>query len=188
MRQVCLDPVLVDKKHKNIPSTKIEVLKEQLVEIIEENHKVLIFSQFTSFLTIVKKMVSQISPNYLYLDGATKNRGELIKKFQNDESIQVFLISLKSGGFGLNLTAADYCILLDPWWNPAVERQAIDRTHRIGQTRPVFVYKFIAKDTIEEKVLELQQKKQKLFDTVLEEDNMFGSVVTDEDIKRIFEI
>lgn len=187
MRQMCLHPLLVDKKHSGVSATKIEALKDYIEEIVAENHRILIFSQFTSFLGLVKEMLRQSHVDYLYLDGQTKNRGELVKKFQKGNT-PVFVISLKSGGFGLNLTAADYCILLDPWWNPAVEQQAIDRTHRIGQTKPVFVYKMIAKNTIEEKVLQLQQKKQKLFKNIMEDDNLFGSVITENDIHQLFEL
>ena len=136
-------------------------------------------------MAIIREQLDKDKYSYLYLDGSTKNRGELVKKFQ-EGSDKIFLISLKAGGFGLNLTAANYCVLLDPWWNPAVEKQAVDRTHRIGQTKPVFVYKFIIKNTIEEKVLKLQEKKEKLFQNVMEEGNMFGSVITEDDIKGIF--
>jgi SNF2 family DNA or RNA helicase len=145
-----------------------------------------VFSQFTSFLRLVKQALEVDGIQYLYLAGETKRRGELIKKFESDASIPVFLISMKAGGFGLNLTAADYCILLDPWWNPAVEQQAVDRAHRIGQSRPVFVYKMIAKDTIEEKVLALQERKKKLFQSVLDEEGMFGKMITEDDIRGIF--
>lgn len=186
MRQMCLHPQLVDKKHGGISATKIEALKDYIEEIVAEDHRILIFSQFTSFLVSVKEALYQLHVDYLYLDGQTKKRGELVKKFQ-EGNVPVFVISLKSGGFGLNLTAADYCILLDPWWNPAVEQQAVDRTHRIGQTKPVFVYKMIAKNTIEEKVLQLQQKKQKLFKNIMEDDNLFGSVITEKDIHQLFE-
>ncbi|MGH7204065.1 MAG: SNF2-related protein [Candidatus Levyibacteriota bacterium] len=186
LRQLCLHPVLLDEKHHELPSTKLEALRERIEELVAEGHRVIIFSQFTSFLRLVKKMLDADKYHYLYLAGETKNRGELIKRFDTDTSIPIFLISLKAGGFGLNLTAADYCILLDPWWNPAVEQQAVDRTHRIGQTKPVFVYKFIAKDTIEEKVLALQEKKRKLFQNVLDKEGMFGSLITEDDIKSIF--
>lgn len=186
LRQLCLHPVLVDEQNRHVSATKLEELRQKIAELISEGHRVLVFSQFTSFLRLVKQMLEKDSYPYLYLAGETKERGKLIRQFQNDTSIPIFLISLKAGGFGLNLTAADYCILLDPWWNPAVEQQAIDRTHRIGQTKPVFVYKMIAKDTIEEKVLALQEKKRKLFQNVLDKEGMFGSLVTEDDIKNIF--
>lgn len=186
MRQLCLHPALVDSKYENISATKLESLQEYLKELIAENHRVLIFSQFTSFLAKVKIVLQKAKYPYVYLAGETKDRGSLLKEFQQNQNIPIFLISLKAGGFGLNLTAADYCILLDPWWNPAVEQQAIDRTHRIGQTKPVFVYKMIIKDSIEEKVLKLQEKKQKLFKNIMDDESFFSSAVTEEDIKNIF--
>ena len=186
LRQMCLHPVLLDEKYAKISATKLEILSERIEELVAEGHRVLIFSQFTSFLRLVKQMLEVNDYQYLYLAGETKKRGEVIRRFNEETSIPVFLISLKAGGFGLNLTAADYCILLDPWWNPAVEQQAIDRTHRIGQTKPVFVYKMIAKGTIEEKVLALQEKKRKLFQSVLDEEGLFGELITDDDIKGIF--
>ncbi len=186
LRQMCLHPVLLDEKYAKISATKLEALLERIEELVAEGHRVLIFSQFTSFLRLVRQMLEINNYKYLYLAGETKKRGELIRRFNEETAIPIFLISLKAGGFGLNLTAADYCILLDPWWNPAVEQQAIDRTHRIGQTKPVFVYKMIAKDTIEEKVLALQEKKRKLFQNVLDEEGVFGSLITEDDIKGIF--
>lgn len=149
-------------------------------------HKALVFSQFTSFLAYVRDHLDSAGFEYLYLDGATKKRGELVRRFQTDETQKIFLISLKAGGFGLNLTAADYCFILDPWWNPAVETQAIDRAHRIGQTKNVFVYKMITKGTIEEKVLKLQQKKRALFDSVLEKDAEFHQLFTEKDVRDLF--
>jgi superfamily II DNA or RNA helicase len=187
MRQLCLHPGLVDKKYSKIPSEKIDALLDQLEVLLAENHRVLIFSQFTSFLSLIKKRLDKVKVKYLYLDGATKNRKEVLGDFSKDSSYPVFLISLKAGGMGLNLTSADYCILMDPWWNPAVEAQAVDRTHRIGQTKPVMVYRMIAQDTIEEKVVKLQEKKKMLFKNVLDEGEIFSKLVTDEDIKNIFE-
>lgn len=187
MRQLCLHAGLVDEKHANIPSAKLDQLAKQLKELLSKGHRVLIFSQFTSFLAHVRSHLEAENMDYLYLDGSTKNRGELVKKFQSGKGSSIFLISLKAGGSGLTLTAADYCIVLDPWWNPAVEAQAVDRTHRIGQKKKVFVYKMIVKNSIEEKVLKLQEKKKKLFDSVLEEGGKFGSVITEQDIRMIFE-
>jgi SNF2 family DNA or RNA helicase len=123
--------------------------------------------------------------DYCYLDGSTKDRGDVLSKFKNGAA-PVFLISLKAGGFGLNLTEADYCFLLDPWWNPAAEAQAIDRVHRIGQTRNVMVYRLIAKDTIEEKVLALNARKAELFNNVMDEGNAFGGSLTTDDIRHLF--
>jgi SNF2 family DNA or RNA helicase len=178
--------VLVDEKNRSVPATKLVALLETVKELVGDKHRILIFSQFTSLLAEVKTIFDLEKLAYLYLDGSTKDRRELIKDFQTRQT-PIFLISLKAGGFGLNLTAADYCILLDPWWNPAVENQAIDRMHRIGQNKPVFVYKLIAKDTIEEKVLALQEKKKKLFQNVLEDGHVFSTLITEKDIKSIFE-
>ena len=125
--------------------------------MLEEGHKALVFSQFTSLLAIVRERLDRQGVVYEYLDGATRDRQARVERFQNDPECPLFLISLKAGGLGLNLTAAEYVFLLDPWWNPAVEAQAIDRAHRIGQTRQVFAYRLIARDTVEEKVLELQK-------------------------------
>ncbi len=186
LRQLCLDPSLVDPKYGSVSPTKIEAFRDQLAELLAGHHKALVFSQFTSFLATVRRHLDSASLPYLYLDGSTKNRGDLISKFQSNPDIPLFLISLKAGGSGLNLTAADYCLLLDPWWNPAVEHQAIDRTHRIGQEKPVFVYKYILKDSVEEKVLRLQEKKEALFKNVLEEGNLFSSLITDQDVREIF--
>ena len=135
------------------------MLLPQLAEVVEEGHKVLVFSQFTSFLAIVRDRLDQEGLTYEYLDGRTRNRAERVERFQNDPTCPIFLISLKAGGLGLNLTAAEYVYLLDPWWNPAVEAQAIDRSHRIGQTQHVFAYRLICRDTVEEKILDLQQQQ-----------------------------
>jgi SNF2 family DNA or RNA helicase len=189
LRQLCLHPALADKTsptNATIPSSKLETLRPLLEELLAEHHRVLIFSQFTSFLTYAKQMVGDMGITYSYLDGSTKQRGDVVKAFQEGTS-QVFLISLKAGGVGLNLTQADYCVMLDPWWNPAAENQAIDRTHRIGQTNTVMVYRLIAKDTIEEKVLALQQKKRQLFQNVLEDGDIFSTAITEDDIRQIFD-
>jgi SNF2 family DNA or RNA helicase len=185
MRQLCLHPELIDKKYSHIPATKVVALIEQVKDIVAEGHHILIFSQFTSLLGKVAEEVKKNNLSYLYLDGSTKNRQELIGRFKTGKT-PIFLISLRAGGFGLNLTQADYVLLLDPWWNPAVENQAIDRTHRIGQKNSVFVYRLIAKNTIEEKVLALQEKKKKLFNNVLEDGEVFASLVSEEDIVNIF--
>jgi len=186
LRQLCLHPVLVDSKYEGWDSVKIDALFEQLEPIVSEGHKVLVFSQFTSFLSLIRKRLEVDSTPFCYLDGSTRNRKEVIGEFQESRDKQIFLMSLKAGGVGLNLTAADYCIVMDPWWNPAVENQAIARTHRIGQTRHVMVYRLIVKNTIEEKVLKLQEKKKRLFDNVLEEGEAFGSLITEDDIKNLF--
>ena len=176
LRQAACHPGLLDAKRIHEPSAKLEVLMDQLAELREEGHKALVFSQFTSLLSIVRARLDAAEIRYEYLDGATRDRQAHVDAFQNDPGCGLFLISLKAGGLGLNLTAAEYVFLLDPWWNPAVEAQAVDRAHRIGQTRPVFAYRLIARDTVEEKVLELQNTKRELADAILGEDN---SVIRD---------
>jgi SNF2 family DNA or RNA helicase len=147
------------------------MLLPQLAEVLEEGHKALVFSQFTSLLAIVRSRLDGDKVSYEYLDGRTRDRADRVERFQNDPNCKLFLISLKAGGLGLNLTAAEYVFLLDPWWNPAVEAQAIDRTHRIGQARQVFAYRLIARDTVEEKVVQLQQTKRDLADAIINADN-----------------
>jgi superfamily II DNA or RNA helicase len=170
LRQAACHPALIDAS-KAGSSAKLDALIPQLVEVIEEGHKVLVFSQFTSFLKIVQEALDRQGLVYEYLDGQTHDRAARVKRFQSDPKCPLFLISLKAGGLGLNLTAADYVFLLDPWWNPAVENQAIDRTHRIGQTRHVFAYRLIAKNTVEERVLELQQTKRDLANAIIGGEN-----------------
>jgi SNF2 family DNA or RNA helicase len=168
LRQVACHPGLVDTSWEEAGSAKLEALFEQVEEVLDEGHKVLVFSQFTKLLGFVKSHLEEQEVSYAYLDGKTQNRSEVVERFQTDPSCNLFLISLKAGGVGLNLTAAGYVFLLDPWWNPAVEAQAIDRTHRIGQTQPVFAYRLIARDTVEEKILELQNSKRTLADAILD--------------------
>lgn len=166
LRQVACDPRLVLKDGTQVPSSKVEQFMELLREIIAEGHRVLVFSQFVKMLTILRENLEQESIPYAYLDGQTKDRLERVQRFNQDDT-PVFLISLKAGGTGLNLTGADYVIHFDPWWNPAVEDQATDRAHRIGQTRQVFSYKLIARGTVEEKVLSLQAQKRQIVQDVL---------------------
>ena len=167
LRQAACHPGLVDPAHAHRSSAKLDVLFEQLREVLAEGHKALVFSQFTSLLAIVRKRLDAEPISYEYLDGKTRDREERVRRFQSDSACGLFLISLKAGGVGLNLTAADYVFILDPWWNPAVEAQAVDRTHRIGQQRRVFAYRLIARDTVEEKVLALQETKRQLADAIL---------------------
>ena len=181
LRQIACHPQLVQETAKPV-SAKFDVLLDQLVEIAEEGHKALVFSQFTSLLALLKPRLEELNLKYEYLDGSTTDRQKRVEHFQADESCPIFLLSLKAGGTGLNLTAADYVYLLDPWWNPAVEAQAIDRTHRIGQTRPVFAYRLVAKNTIEERILELQQSKRDLADAILSEDNATLATLRKEDL------
>ena len=167
LRQASCHPGLIDPSRSAEPSAKLDVLLPQLAEIAEEGHKVLVFSQFTKFLGLVRDRLDAEGLKHEYLDGSTRDRADRVERFQNDPSIPIFLISLKAGGLGLNLTSAEYVYLLDPWWNPAVEAQAIDRSHRIGQTRSVFAYRLICRDTVEQKILELQQRKRELADAIL---------------------
>lgn len=167
LRQVACHPGLLDKERRDEPSAKLDLLLERLFEVVEEGHKALVFSQFTSFLSLVRDRLEPLGIRYEYLDGRTRARQERVARFQEDPDIPVFLISLKAGGTGLNLTAADYVFLLDPWWNPAVEAQAIDRAHRIGRELPVFAYRLVARETIEERILELQDRKRELADAIL---------------------
>ncbi|MEM7516500.1 MAG: DEAD/DEAH box helicase, partial [Planctomycetota bacterium] len=167
LRQAACHPGLMDKTRADESSSKVQTLIDMLDERLESESKVLVFSQFTSLLSIVRAKLDERDVSYAYLDGSTRKREEVVERFQTDEDCRVFLISLKAGGHGLNLTAADYVFILDPWWNPAAEAQAIDRAHRIGQTRPVFAYRFIAKDTVEEKIAELQESKRRLADALL---------------------
>jgi superfamily II DNA or RNA helicase len=183
LRQAACHPGLIDPSLAGDSSAKLDMLLPQIAEVVEEGHKALVFSQFTSFLSIVRDRLDQEKLVYEYLDGRTRNRAERVERFQNDPSVGIFLISLKAGGLGLNLTAAEYVYLLDPWWNPAVEAQAIDRSHRIGQTQRVFAYRLICQDTVEEKILELQQKKRDLADAILNADNRLMSNLTRDDLE-----
>ncbi|NLX95382.1 MAG: helicase SNF2 [Rhodopirellula sp.] len=185
LRQAACHPGLIDKKRLDEPSVKLDTLLEQLREVIDEGHKALVFSQFTSFLAIVRRRLDAEKIPYEYLDGRTRNRRERVHHFQEDAGCPLFLISLKAGGHGLNLTAADYVFILDPWWNPAVEAQAVDRTHRIGQTRHVFAYRLIARDTVEEKVLELQKTKRDLAEAIVSADGNVLRNLTAEDLEML---
>src|SRR5579859_1985551 len=185
LRQLSLHAGLVDEAHAGLASAKIDALLGQLREVADGGHRALVFSQFTGFLGKVGDRLEAEGIRYCYLDGSTRNRAEAIRRFK-DGSDPVFLISLKAGGFGLNLTEADYCFVLDPWWNPATEAQAVDRTHRIGQTRNVMVYRLVAKDTVEEKVMALKARKARLFSSVLDDGNVFGTALDADDIRALF--
>jgi SNF2 family DNA or RNA helicase len=186
LRMLSLDASLVDEKYADIPSSKLDALLEQLEDVVAEGHRALIFSQFTSFLGKAAARLASRGIAYEYLDGSTLRRASVIERFKGGHA-PVFLISLKAGGFGLNLTEADYVFLLDPWWNPATEMQAVDRTHRIGQTRSVNVYRLVATGTIEEKVMALRDRKAALFDAVMDDDAMFSTALTAEDIRGLLE-
>ncbi len=186
LRQTACHPALVTGAIDDVtPNAKLDVLLPRLSEITEEGHKAIVFSQFTSFLSIIRKRLDQQGATYEYLDGKTRNRGVAVERFQQDPDCKLFLISLKAGGQGLNLTAAEYVFLLDPWWNPAVEAQAIDRAHRIGQINRVFAYRLITRDTVEEKVLELQSTKRELADAIINADNSVIRNITGEDLRLL---
>ncbi|MDI3240325.1 DEAD/DEAH box helicase [Arthrobacter sp. AL08] len=185
LRQLSLDPSLIDPSLSGVRSSKLDVLFEQLDDLVAEGHRALIFSQFTGFLGKVRERLVEEKIEFCYLDGSTRNRTDVVNEFKNGAA-PVFLISLKAGGFGLNLTEADYVFLLDPWWNPASEAQAVDRTHRIGQARNVMVYRLVAKDTIEEKVMALKARKSQLFADVMEGDALTGGALTAEDLAGLF--
>jgi SNF2 family DNA or RNA helicase len=188
LRQVCCDPSLLPLEGVNTikESAKLELLMDLLDELLQEKRKILIFSQFTSMLSIIQKKIVSKKINYTILTGSTKNREEAIEKFTSGEA-EVFLISLKAGGIGLNLVEADTVIHYDPWWNPAVENQATDRAYRIGQTKPVFVYKLIVENTIEQKILELQEQKKILQNTIYDDEGeSIDGVFKSEELLNLF--
>jgi superfamily II DNA or RNA helicase len=185
LRQLSLHAGLIDEEYADVSSAKIDALIEQISDVAGGGHRALVFSQFTRFLKIARSALENAGVECCYLDGSTTNRPEVIRTFK-EGTAPVFLISLKAGGFGLNLTEADYCFLLDPWWNPATEAQAVDRTHRIGQTRHVMVYRLISAGTIEEKVSALAARKAELFNSVIDSDGAFSSSLTADDIRALF--
>ncbi|CAN5491520.1 DEAD/DEAH box helicase [soil metagenome] len=187
LRQLSLHAGMVDETMMDIGSSKVDFLAEQLPELIAEGHSALVFSQFTGFLSILRSQLDAVGVSYSYLAGSSSSREReaAVQRFRSGAN-QVFLISLKAGGFGLNLTEADYCFVCDPWWSPAAEAQAVDRTHRIGQTRPVTVYRLVSEGTIEEKVVGLQDRKRALFSAVIDEGEVFGSTITASDVRELF--
>jgi superfamily II DNA or RNA helicase len=188
LRQICDSPAILNEQEKfENHSIKLDELAREITENIG-NHKALIFSQFLGMLALIKGKLEELGVKYEYFDGSTSapDREKAIQSFQNDETVRVFLISLKAGGVGLNLTAADYVYIVDPWWNPAVEQQAIDRTHRIGQTKNIFAYRMICKDTIEDKILQLQEKKRMLAKELISDDATFVKSLTREDVEYLF--
>jgi superfamily II DNA or RNA helicase len=184
LRMLALDATLVDPEQTGLGSAKADALLDQLDDVIAEGHRSLVFSQFTSYLTIVAARLDAAGIPYVYLDGSTTGRAAVIEEFRTGTA-PVFLMSLKAGGTGLTLTEADYVFLLDPWWNPAAEQQAIDRTHRIGQHRPVMVYRLIAEGTIEQKVQALQARKAALVDAVIDDGDLFGSTLTADEVREL---
>ena len=186
LRQACCHPALLpDNKGQGMEACKLELLKELVLENIDSGQKMLIFSQFTSLLSIIRKWLKDEEINYEYLDGTTKKRQDRVDNFNNSDNIPVFLLSLKAGGTGLNLTSANTVIIYDPWWNPAVESQATDRTHRIGQTKIVNSFKLVVKDSIEEKILNLQAEKQKIFDNLIEDPAAGVNKLTIKELKAL---
>jgi len=185
LRQAACHPGLLDPARRDESSSKLDLLLLRVTEAVAESHKVLVFSQFTTLLSLVRDRFDATGITYAYLDGDTKDRERVVTRFQEEPECAVFLISLKAGGVGLNLTSADYVYLLDPWWNPAVEAQAIDRAHRIGQTRRVFASRLIARDTVEEKVLALQDRKRNLADAIIRADASLLSTLGREELEML---
>ncbi len=184
LRQISNHPKMVDEGYEG-DSGKFENVIHTLENVLSRGHKVLIFSQFVKHLDIYRTYFNKQKTPYAYLDGSTNNRGEIVKEFQENNDIKLFLISIKAGGVGLNLTGADYVFILDPWWNPAVEQQAIDRTHRIGQTKNVFIYKFITKDSVEEKILALQNRKKRVAESLITTEESFVKSLSAQNIREI---
>jgi SNF2 family DNA or RNA helicase len=182
LRQLANHPKMVEQGYSG-DSGKFEDISHMLENALSEGHKVLVFSQFVKHLTIVKQYLKTNRIDFAYLDGSSADRKEQVERFNKDKNLRVFLISIKAGGLGLNLTEADYVFILDPWWNPAVEAQAVDRAHRIGQKKKVFTYKFITRNTVEEKILTLQQKKLRLSTDLITTEESFMKQLTREDIE-----
>lgn len=186
LRRLALDAALIDPEaYAGVSSVKRDYLVQQLPDLLEKGHRVLVFSQFTGYLKSISARLSEEGIGHLYLDGSTRNRAEVIEAFTSGKE-PVFLISLKAGGFGLNLTEADHVFIMDPWWNPAAEQQAVDRIHRIGQDKEVHVYRLVAEGTIEEKVMQLKESKAALFDAVVGEGEFASAAMTAEDVRELF--
>ncbi|MGM0531243.1 MAG: SNF2-related protein [Bacteroidota bacterium] len=187
LRQICDSPELINTEEDyGDSSVKLQEILRHIREKTGE-HKVIIFSQFVSMLKLITRELDKEGLVYSYLDGSTRNRKQAVQTFQENNQCRIMIISLKAGGLGLNLTEADYIYLIDPWWNPAVEQQAIDRTHRIGQDKHIFAYKMICKDTVEEKILKLQEKKKSLAEDLITAEQSFVKKLSEEDIRAIFE-
>src|SRR6185436_16217640 len=188
LRQICDSPAILNETEKfENHSIKLDELTREITENIG-NHKALVFSQFLGMLGLIREKLKELGIPHEYFDGSTSapDREKAIRNFQDNDEIRVFLISLKAGGVGLNLTAADYVYIVDPWWNPAVEQQAIDRTHRIGQTKNIFAYRMICKDTVEDKILKLQERKRALAAELITDDTTFVKSLTKEDVEYLF--
>jgi SNF2 family DNA or RNA helicase len=182
--QISNHPKMVDPKYTG-DSGKLEDVSHMIENAMLEGHKLLIFSQFVKHLEIFKELLKSRRIPFAYLDGSSTDRKEQVDKFNKDPDLKIFLISIKAGGLGLNLTEADYVFLLDPWWNPAVEAQATDRAHRIGQKKKVFSYKFITRNTVEEKILQLQKHKLKLSENLIQSEESVIKALTLEDIEML---
>ena len=188
LRQVCNHPNSIDAL-KGLPgfeSGKFNLLKDLLQEALENGRKLLIFCQFKEMLAIIRRHLDQEGCNYLYLDGATRDRQPLIDRFNSDEKVRLFLISLKAGGLGLNLVAADTVIIYDPWWNPAVENQAIDRAHRIGQRKTVYVYRLVTENSVEQRIMALKRKKAAIVDALINENGLTTLSLSKTDLENLF--
>src|SRR5690606_8349468 len=185
LRQAAIHPGLIDKRRLSEPSAKLDMLLPQLEQVLDEGYKTLVFSQFTSMLAVVRDRLDAAGVRYEYLDGKTRDREGCVQRFQNDAESRLFLISLKAGGLGLNLTAAQYVFLLDPWWNPAAEAQAIDRAHRIGQQRTVIAYRLLSGDTVEGKVAALQDEKRELALSLFGDEATFSAKFTRDDLEQL---
>jgi superfamily II DNA or RNA helicase len=187
LRQLALDPGLIDDEHDDVGSAKVDRLLDDLTQVISEGHRALVFSQFTRYLSRVRTRLDAAGIAHSYLDGRTRKRDEAIARFK-DGDVPVFVISLKAGGVGLNLAEADYCFVLDPWWNPATEAQAVDRAHRMGQQNPVMVYRYVSTGTIEEKVMELKARKADLFSSVMDAEGTLAGALTEADIRGLLDL
>jgi SNF2 family DNA or RNA helicase len=185
LRQAACHPALVPGQHAHL-SSKVQRLVEALENAVADGHKALVFSQWTSLLDLIELPLKEASIDFTRLDGTTRDRGAVVERFQAAEGPPVMLVSLKAGGSGLNLTAADHVFLVDPWWNPAVEAQAADRAHRIGQERPVFIYRLVSLGTVEERILTLQEQKRALFEAALGE-GTGGAGLTKEDLLALLD-
>jgi len=188
LRQICNHPKSIEafKDFEELTSGKFNALQELILEALESNRKILLYSQFVSMLTIMRSWLDEQKIGYLYLDGRTKDRQDLVDKFNNDDKERLFLISLKAGGTGLNLTGADTVIIYDPWWNPAVEDQAADRAHRIGQKKAVTVYRMVTENSVERRIMDLKEKKAKLVDALLNDRGVSPLKLSKDDIESLF--